>query len=296
LTESAKTIGIAGTGRIGQALGRLLHDRAGAAIVIAGRCAERAAAAAAFAGPGARTAALEDLPGAAGRILIAVADEAIGEVAGRLASAGMSCGIAMHTCGARGPEALRPLARAGVACGVLHPLQTVADPAQGVAALPGSSFLVDGDPAAKRWGAEIVACLGGRMLEVPPEGRTLYHAAAVLASNCMVALVAASAETLARAGVPGEQTLDALAPLVRSSISNALSMGPAAALTGPVRRGDFSTVSAHLEAIRPLSPATREIYRALSLEALGLAERAGLAPEKARRLEALLAGGAAEER
>jgi len=283
-----KTIGIVGTGRIAQALARLLHERGGFAVAIGGRDPHKAAAAAAFAGPGVRCVPLDRLSGSVRRILIAVADAAIGEVAERLAGAGMREGLAIHTCGAHGPELLAPLARAGVRCGVIHPLQTVASPAQGVAALPGSSFLVDGDEAAKQWAAELVACVGGRLLEIPGDRRALYHAAAVLASNCVVALLSASAKTMSCAGMREDEALAALAPLVQSSVANALSMGPAAALTGPVRRGDVSTVAAHLEAMKPLPAEISEIYRVLGRQALVLAEQAGLSPDKARRLETLL--------
>jgi predicted short-subunit dehydrogenase-like oxidoreductase (DUF2520 family) len=282
------TIGIVGTGRIAQAMGRLLRERGDAAIAIAGRSPEKAAAAAAFIGPGVRCVPPEQLPGVARRIVIAVSDQAIGEVAEQLARAGGGSGIALHTCGAHGAGLLAPLGRAGLACGVCHPLQTVASPAQGVTALPGSSFLVDGDPAAREWGADIVRRLGGRMLRVPPDRRVLYHAAAVLASNCVVALLAASAAALSRAGVPEEECLAALGPLVRTSVDNALALGPVDALTGPIRRGDAATVRAHLEALQPLPPALGEVYRALGLEALSLALLAGLPRETARLLDDLL--------
>lgn len=288
MTNPETSVGIVGTGRVGQVLARLLRERGQAVVAIAGRCSEHTAAAAAFAGPGVEPAALENLPATAHRILIAVTDEAIGGVAARLTAAGMRQGIALHTCGAHGPELLEPLARAGVSCGVLHPLQTIASPAQGLAALPGSGFLIDGDPAARRWGAEIVSCLNGRQLEISAGQRALYHAAAVLASNCLTALISACATALAHAGMTQEQALQALSPLAQTSLANAVSMGPAQALTGPVRRGDLSTVAAHLEAMRPLPPEVGQVYRVLGLQALALAESQGLTHETARRLEDML--------
>lgn len=288
LAPPEKTIGIVGTGRMAQALARLLRERGRYDVVVSGRDARKAAKAADFAGAGVRCVPLSDVPGTAGKVLIAVADTAIGEVAEGLAAAGMRDGIALHTCGAQGVEVLTPLTRAGVRCGVLHPLQTVANPAQGVVVMPGSSYLVDGDEAAKQWGAELVDCMGGRLLEIRGDRRALYHAAAVLASNCVVALLSASAKTMSCAGMREDEALAALAPLVQSSVANALSMGPAAALTGPVRRGDVSTVAAHLEAMTPLPAEISEIYRVLGRQALVLAEQAGLSPDKARRVETLL--------
>ena len=63
---------------------------------------------------------------------------------------------------------------------------------------------------------------------------------------------------------------EAFAPLVLASVQNAFALGPAAALTGPVARGDLETVEQHL---RELDPAERDAYRALAREAARLAGR-----------------------
>ena len=146
--RSKDPILIAGTGRVAQALGRLLAEHGEPVIAVVGRDPERARAAAAFIGPRAKPAAFGASAKRATRVLIAVSDSAIAEVAGRLAEDGMRRGIALHTCGALGPDALAPLAAAGVSCGALHPLQTFATPEQGLSALPGCLFAVDGDAAA----------------------------------------------------------------------------------------------------------------------------------------------------
>ena len=80
--------------------------------------------------------------------------------------AGAAGGVALHTSGAYGPEALEPLAKSGVSCGSLHPLQTVATAEQGVADLPGVAFAVAGDGAAAVWAREIVGLLEGRVLQI----------------------------------------------------------------------------------------------------------------------------------
>ena len=88
----------------------------------------------------------------------------------------------------------------------------------------------------------------------------------VIASNHLVALLG-QVERLARAtGVPFE----AFRALVDASVENAFELGPSAALTGPVARGDLATIDAHLEA---LDPVDRDTYRALAREASRLARR-----------------------
>jgi predicted short-subunit dehydrogenase-like oxidoreductase (DUF2520 family) len=272
-------------------LGRLLRERGETVVAVASRSREHAAAAAAFVGGGARAAAYSDLPRHASRIVIAVPDDAIGDVARVLAEAGMRGGAALHTCGARGPEALAVLAQAGVSCGTLHPLQTVAGPEEGVAALPGVAYAIDGEGEAAAWAERIVKTLDGHLLRIPTACRPLYHAAAVMASNYVVALVGAAVMLMKETGVDEAAALRALAPLARTSLDNVLRLGPAAALTGPLERGDAETVSRHLAALARTPEAVASLYRAAGLAALEIACQRGLPENKAQRMEALLRKG-----
>jgi predicted short-subunit dehydrogenase-like oxidoreductase (DUF2520 family) len=264
-------IGIAGAGRIGQALGRLLIERGQPVAAIAGRDTVKTDESAKFVGT--RGISYEDLPGCAGRILIAVPDDAIESVAARLADAGMRGGMVIHTSGARGPEALAALEAQGVSCAAMHPLQTISTPRQGVAALPGSVFGISGVGAARAWAEEIATILGGEILAIAPEDRPLYHAAAVMASNYLVALLDAAAILMGEAGISGEQALRALTPLIRASVENVLDAGPMRALTGPVERGDTGTVAAHLRALGGTPETVRRLYRSAGLHAVQLALR-----------------------
>jgi len=139
----------------------------------------------------------------------------------------------------------------------IHPLRSLPTPTSDLA---GAWFAVAGDPLA----AEVVADLDGRLVEVDDEARTAYHAAAVVASNHLVALLGSVERIAAAAGVPLEAFLD----LVRGTVDNVELLGPAAALTGPVARGDWDTVARHLEAI-PASE--REAYEVLAKGAARLA-------------------------
>ncbi|HOK44791.1 MAG TPA: DUF2520 domain-containing protein, partial [Bryobacteraceae bacterium] len=194
----------------------------------------------------------------------------------------------LHTCGAHGPEILAPLAARGVSCGTLHPLQTVASPAQGVEALQGCTFGITAEGAAAAWAERIAAMLGGRALFVPADKRPLWHAAAVMASNYVVALVDAAVMLMGAAGIEERDALAAVAPLVKASSANALSLGPVRALTGPVERGDVETVTTHLSALAAAPPAVRAFYRAAALQALDIARRRGIEETKARKLEEVL--------
>jgi predicted short-subunit dehydrogenase-like oxidoreductase (DUF2520 family) len=113
-----------------------------------------------------------------------------------------------------------------------------------------------------------------------------YHAGAVIASNYVVVLAAMAARIAGTAGIAAEDAAALYLPLMQGTVAN-LAMGPAAALTGPIRRGDAATVRAHLAA---LAPGDRELYRELGRAALRLAREAGLAPEVAAEVEGALGG------
>lgn len=269
-----------------QALGRLLRDRREPVAAIASRHAAHARAAAEFIG-GIEPVAYRDLPRRATALLIAVPDDALPPLAELLADAGMRHGEAVHTCGTRGPEALAPLAARGVSCAAMHPLQTVATPQQGLANLPGAAFLITGEGPARAWAERMVRLLEGRPLSIPDAARPLYHAAAVAASNYVTALLDASVDLLEAAGIERREALAALGPLVRASVENTLTLGPAAALTGPVERGDAATVALHWRAMAGLPPTVRELYRAAGRHALAIARRKGLDSQIALELESI---------
>ena len=190
----------------------------------------------------------DDVAGAAAGVdllVLAVPDAAVALVAAAVRPAGDACVVA-HLAGALGLDVLAPHERRAS----IHPLRSLPTTTSDLA---GAWFAVAGDPLA----AAVVADLEGRVVAVADDDRVAYHAAAVMASNHLVALLGAVERVAASAGVP----LDAFLDLVRGTVDNVAVLGPAAALTGPVARGDWETVRRHVEAI----PADeRPTYEALT--------------------------------
>ena len=170
----------------------------------------------------------------------------------------------MHLSGVKNLDVFDGLVerRPDVRVASIHPLQTLPSASEGLERLPGSFAAIDGDPEIEA----IALALEVRPLRVAPMDRVRYHAAAVVASNHVVALLGQVQRLAASAGVPFE----AFRSLVEASVENAFELGPNSALTGPVARGDLKTVEAHL---RALDPVERDAYRALAREASRLAER-----------------------
>jgi predicted short-subunit dehydrogenase-like oxidoreductase (DUF2520 family) len=140
---------------------------------------------------------------------------------------------------------------------------------------------VEGEGAAGALAERIVAACGGRVLRVRPGGKAIYHAAAVFAANYAVALLGVGERLMERAGIAPEEARAALAGLAAGAVANTAAHGPAAALTGPVARGDEATVRLHLAR---LSAEERPLYCLLGKETLRLARAAGLDPEAADRV------------
>jgi predicted short-subunit dehydrogenase-like oxidoreductase (DUF2520 family) len=167
-------------------------------------------------------------------VLLAVPDGAVADVA---ASLSPGDAVVAHLAGSLGLDVLAPHERVAS----VHPLVSLPDAELGARRLTGAWFAVAGDPIA----SEVVALLGGRAVEVADADRTTYHAAAAVAANHLVALLGQVERLAGSVGVPLEAYLD----LARGALDNVAEVGPAAALTGPVARGDRATVARHLAAI-----------------------------------------------
>lgn len=239
-------------------------------VVGAGRVGSSLAAAAERAGIEVRLAGRDDAIDAcrgAEAVLLCVPDTAIADAGVAIAAAVPELRFAGHTSGASGLDALSPLARAGAETFSIHPLQTVPD---GATDFTGCPAAISGSTAgALELARGLAERLGMRPFEVPEERRAAYHAAASIASNFLVALEESAAGLLAAAGAPDAREL--LAPLVLRTAANWSERG-AAALTGPIARGDEATVARHLAALRETAPELVPLYEALAERTRRLAE------------------------
>ena len=236
-----------------------------------------------------------DLPAAirdANVVIVAVRDPQIDGVLENLAEnrpmLGSGCAI-LHTSGVVDARAFGALRGLGFPCGTFHPLAPFAEPDRAPELLRGGWIGIDGDDAARSAGRRLAAHVGARTIDIPEGGKTLYHAAAVMASNFPVALAAASADLMRSLGIPERSANSAVESLMRAAVGNLATKTPAEALTGPVVRGDPETVRTHLTALMQ-APATCAIYRNLSRVALDLARERGTDAAALDEIQRILTG------
>ena len=258
-------VSIIGAGRIGTALGIALNKAGHSLNLIVAKHTASAKRAARLAGG--RTLALSvkqtQQPKSDYReqlresdvIFIATPDDVISSVADELAAwmkfaqTSPHRPVVLHTSGALSSNVLLPLRRLGVSVGALHPLVSISNAQDGAKWLTRAFFSVEGDRSAVRAGKRIVRDLGGRAFTITSDAKPLYHAAALMASPNLTALVDIALEMLGHCGLTANQARKVLLPLIQSTIDNLAVADPIHALTGTFKRGDVATVIKHVEAI-----------------------------------------------
>ncbi len=225
-------------------------------------------------------------------ILLAVSDDAVSIAARGLAE--RACAVKevwLHLSGSRPASDARVTPSRPRAVGCLHPLQSLPGTPLPPEHLEGVVAALDGDPEAIAIAREIAGSLG--MLPAPIDSRhkALYHAGAVSAAGHVVALLDEAITMLILAGFPRDRARAALLPLTRGALENLARLeDEAAAITGPISRGDAGTVRRHLEALEKAAPDQAASYRLLARAALRVSAPS-LSVEAARALEVVLAEG-----
>jgi len=231
----------------------------------------------------------------ANAVIVAVRDDQLDGVLADLVDAAAPSGrrrlasgtVVVHTSGGAEPELLSRLGDMGLSGGTFHPLVPFANPDRAPELLRRAWIGIDGDDPARAMSRRLAGHIGARTLEIPPGRKSIYHAAAVIASNFPVVLEAVASNLMAEVGIPERSAQKAVHSLMEAAIANTADASPDSVLTGPVVRGDVDTVHRHLQALRH-NPDARALYRRLSFAALEIAKRRGGDPERLAEIQRLL--------
>ncbi len=265
---------IVGAGPVGTALaGRLTRSGVPVAALY-GRTVEQAAVAGLHAGVLGLCKEVSPLVKSANVAIVAVADSKIGAVAEAALAQGIvgAHQVVLHTSGAWAAEEVLATISARVkAVGTLHPLASLSQRPRAHERLAHAAYAVEGQPEARQVAERLVSMMKGRALPLLPAKMPLYHAGAAIASNLVVALMNLARRVFEAAGVDALHVVPALVPLLRSTAENLSQQGLPQALTGPVARGDVTTVQRHLTALEAAVPDVADLYRRLGAEVLAVA-------------------------
>ncbi|MCG2585286.1 Rossmann-like and DUF2520 domain-containing protein [Massilia sp. TS11] len=263
-------LNLIGAGHVGRVLGKLFHEHGVFTVQdVLTRSAASADAAVAFIGAGRGVASLDALRPAE-VILVAVGDDQIAGVAAALGARAAGATV-FHCSGAKTAAELAALN--GAHCASAHPIRSFADPARVAAEFAGTYVGIEGAPAALAVLTPALEAIGARPVPIDTAAKTVYHAAAVFASNYLVAVMDAALRAYAAAGIAPEVARALAAPLASETLANVLRLGPEAALSGPIARGDLATVARQQAAVSAWDAPSGALYAALAAATQDLAAR-----------------------
>lgn len=266
------SLALIGPGRVGCAVTRRLHQAGHPITAVIGRIQSAAAEACEFIGCSASLADTDlGATSSADIVLLAVPDDRLLTIGTDLCTTTEACHdqIMVQFSGLH-PADVLPTAR-GLS---IHPLLPFADRETAVQHLSGCPCALEGTESLLPLGEDLINSLGGKSFRIQSEQKALYHTAACIASNFLVSLLDEAAGLIKQCGISENEELPLLLPLVRSTIANLDQYGTEQGLTGPIVRGDLSTVTAHLTALQQ-KPKQLELYRLLADRTLDLAKRSG---------------------
>lgn len=256
--SSMTRIGVVGAGRVGAVLAAALQSAGHEISAVAGESAASRTRIETLL-PGVRV----DKPTAVSRscdlLLLTVPDDMLENVVTMLAASGAirPGQQVVHTSGKHGLAVLAAAAARGAQVLAMHPAMTFTGTDIDLDRLPGCAFGVTAADDTRLLAEQLVADLGGRVVWVEEDRRTLYHAGLAHGANHLVTLVTQAMDLLRASGA--SDPASTLRPLLTAALDNVLSYGDAA-LTGPIVRGDVETVRAHLADIATTAPATLDSY------------------------------------
>lgn len=270
---------IIGCGRVGRTLARLWRDHGVFTVGdVNDRTAEKSRTAVEFIGGGRPCIEIPAMRPAKFWML-APPDDLVEAVCNALAAGGVLAAgdIVFHCSGALPSTALSAAAARGAIVASVHPLKTFADAAMAVRTFAGTNCAAEGDACALSELTPAFERIGARVFQIDARAKTLYHAASVLVCNDLTALLETGARTFEAAGLQRADALRMVEPLVRETLDNIFRLGTAAALTGPVARGDVEVIKRQLAALAATDARLEAVYRSLGLIAVELAGAQGKA-------------------
>jgi len=274
-----KTLNIIGCGKVGKTLGRLWTEKGVFEIgTVLNRSMQSSSSSVDFVRAGRPVGSFDEMEHA-DVFMIGVPDSHILDCCGKLAESGLlePGNIVFHCSGAVPSADLSATKRCGALVGSVHPVKSFANPQVSVNTFEGTFCGVEGDVSALEVLCHAFETIGGKIFQIDPECKTVYHAATVIICNYLVALLEFGVRVYIESGLSRETALALSGPIVRETAENIFKFDTVQALTGPIARGDHKTVRKQLEALTTWNSKFGELYRRLGSIALDLSRKQGTA-------------------
>ena len=213
--------------------------------------------------------------------LIATPDTHIVEMCHSLATSGtlQTGDIVFHCSGALSSSELNAAVQKGAMLASIHPVKSFADPEMAISTFKGTFCGEEGNEQALSVLRPAFKAIGGLTFSLDPDHKTIYHAASVIVCNYLTALLEVGIQTYAKAGIDRDTAMKIMQPIVTGTVDNVFKLGTTQALTGPIARGDASTVEHHLKSLSEWNNEVADIYRNLGCVTLDLSQKQGNASE-----------------
>lgn len=183
--------------------------------------------------------------------------------------------LVFHLAGRFGLDVLEPLRFDNNLLAALHPVRSLTDAQLLLADFQGTACVAEGSDVALAALQPLITSIGGKWLPVTAIDRGLYHASVSIISNITKAVAWKAQKWQRKAGLPEETATAVTHQLLQSTMVDLFRSGAKQSITGPVVRGDTSTIEAHIEAIRVNHPDDLDVYRILAYTVLELAQERG---------------------
>lgn len=200
-------------------------------------------------------------------LFITTPDDIISIIDTKLSKFNLNNKSICHTSGSIKSNVLCNSKNSGALIYSIHPIFAFSNKNMNLNELENIYFSIEGDYFENSPIKNLIKKLGNKYFLRRKEDSATYHLANVFVSNLILSLLNIGVDYFKKLGLSENQSLDALKPLVKFNIESIFEKGFVDSLTGPVLRGDLTTIEKHLNV---LEEKDKELYKILSLNLLNI--------------------------
>jgi predicted short-subunit dehydrogenase-like oxidoreductase (DUF2520 family) len=213
---------------------------------------------------------IEDLLAECKIIFLTTTDDSLMSIWNEISKYNLNGKIICHTSGTFSSDIFNNIDNLGAFGYSVHPLYAFSDKYNSYKNLHSAYFSIEGSKEYLVYVKTLLESLGNKAFIIPSDKKPLYHLASVTVSNLVLSLINLGCGYLKSCGINEEDALNSLLPLIENNIKNLSEGGFISALTGPIERGDITTIINHTTVI---PDSDKELYKILSLNLLNLSTK-----------------------